>query len=298
MFAPEKHIFTILREAGPVYAKNLKYLAVATLLAFVPFFLLRLFLPIYYIQAFNELMYTFVATLEAGADTQAISAIYTSPLMQNAANYIMLSFGIFLVFFPLSTSAAIYLADRHIEGETPTFSGMFTAIMPRFPKMVATTAIVAFIMNIMLSFLSGFFLLLAVYFGIGMVFYQHIVADVGRWGLGAISVSRFIIRGRWLRVFFGVATIVALYFASYIILGILPITTGVLSNPFMQLPFFLLQHFALSFFAIAFALWYFDIKRFHKLNFEEIQRHMMDRMRDHMEKYGRRDGDDDDNDDQ
>ena len=278
-----------------MYGKNFKYLAVITVLAFVPVFVFRLFLPEYYAIAFIELFDTWAAALETGADAQALAALAASPLLQGAANYIMLSFGIELVFFPLSTAAAVYLAGKHIVGEAPGFGGMFSATMPRFPKMVATTAVVAFMLYVMFSFLRGFFIILPIYFGVGMIFYQHIVADVGRWGLGAVSLSRFIIRGRWIRVFFGAVTIIILYFAAYIIVGILPMLFGATGNPFIHLPFFLLQHLALSFFAVVFAVWYFDIKRFHKLNFEEIERQVVERMREHIEKYGKdEDGSDDD----
>ena len=301
MFVPEKNIFSILAQAGPVFAKNLKFLAVITLLAFVPVSVFRMLLPAEYATAYFDFVETWTQALLAGADGQALAALAASPPLQGATTFLMMFYGIELAFFPLSTAAATYLVARHLAKEKPTFDGMFTAALPRLPKMLFTTAIVAVFLYLMLSLGGVFLIVLTIYFAVGMVFYQQVVTDMGRWGLGAISLSRFIIRRRWFKVFFGSLIIIILYFAASVLMEILTavlgIGLGVSGNPLVHLPLFLLQHFLLSFFAIAFSLWYFDIKRFHKFNSEELEKLIMDRMRQQMEKFGPKEEDEENEED-
>lgn len=280
----EKSIFSILAQAGPVYGKNVKYLAVITLLAFVPVYVFRMFLPYEYFMAYNDFIDAFflAAAYPGGFNFEILAA---SPALDGANMFVMMFHGIEFAFFPLSTAAAVYLAGRHIAGEKPGFDGMFSAALPRFPKMLITTAIVVVFYYIFLSF-GPILMLLGLYFAVGMVFYQHVVTDLGHWGLGAISVSRFIIRGRWFKVLFGSLFVIILYIATSVILEIMVAALGVTGNPFIHLPLFLLQHFLLSFFAIAFALWYFDMKRVHRLRIEEIQR-QMERLSIQMRNFGR-----------
>ena len=291
MFIPEKSIFSIIGQAFTVYGKNVKYLAVITLLAYVPVFVFREFIPQNYDDAVTNIIdifanVWFVHFMEYGYLPEALVAAQAH-VIADAAIFYMIFFGIELIFFPLSTAAAVYLAARHLSGETPTFSGMFSAALPIFPKMIITSGIVVGIMYLLLSLsvgiLGGILMFLTLYISVGFVFYQHIVADTGRWGLNAISLSRFIVRGRWFRVFFGTIVIFAGYFTIASMSEILGHNLGIYNNIFIRLPFFLIQHFVLSFFAIVFALWYFDIKRFHALNFQEIEKSIIERMQQHID---------------
>ena len=288
MFTPERNIFSIFAGAFGIYAKNAKFLFVITLMAFVPVFIFRMFLPQEYAAAYSNLI---ESVLDAVYTAEAIdlATLVTAPVLAGATNFMLLFFGIELVFFPLSTAAAVYLTGMHLKKGKPTFDGMFNAVMPRFPKMIVTSAIVAVILYILFFVFSSFLLFLSVYFSVGMIFYQHVVADVGRWGFNAISLSRFITRGRWFKVFFGSLAIIIAYLLLAVAIEVLGVVVGIQDNIFIHLPFFLLQHFALSFFAVVFALWYYDIKRFHKLNFADIEKELMEHMRQRMDRYGRRD---------
>ena len=283
MSEPEKNIFSILGDSFQVYVKNVKYLAIITLLAFVPVFVFRLLLPQHYAAAYAD----FINALLAGGDIYDIAALAASPLFESASTFALLYIGIELVFFPLSTLAATYLANKALTGEKPTFDGMFSATLPKFPKIIVTTAFAAAIAYLLLSFtsgfLGGFLMILTVYFVVGMVFYQQVVADVGRWGFSAIIVSRFFVRGRWFRVFFGSLVLFVCYFVISLALEFLGAFIGATQNVFIHLPFFLIQHFILSFFAIAFGLWYFDIKRMHNLKIKEIGNALREKMLSHME---------------
>jgi len=287
VFTPERNIFSIFTGAFGVYVKNAKFLFVITLMAFVPVFIFRMFLPQEYAAAYSNLVENVLDAVYA-ADLIDLTTLVTAPVLAGATNFMLLFFGIELVFFPLSTAAAVYLAGMHLKEEKPTFDGMFNAVMPRFPKMIVTTAIVAVILYILFFVFSSFLLFLSIYFSVGMIFYQHVVADVGRWGFNAISLSRFIIRGRWFRVFFSALALIITYLLFAMAIEVLGVVIGIQNNIFIHLPFFLLQHFALSFFAVVFALWYYDIKRFHKLNFAEIEKELMEHMRQRMDGYGRR----------
>ena len=290
MFTPEKNIFSILGQAFPVYGKSVKYLAVITLMAFVPVFIFIEFIPQAYVEASRNLFDTWFEYIFTYNYVPEILAVVPEATLTNAATYFLISFAIELAFFPISVAAATYLVFKHLKEEEPTFGGMFTAALPILPKMMVTSAIafaiIYMLLSLALNFLGGLLLFIAIYFIVGMVFYQHIVADVGRWGFNAISLSRFIVRGRWFRTFFGIIIIFTCY-------GLLSWTTertglilGVGSSPFLHLPYFLLQHFLLSYFAIVFALWYFDIKRFHTLNFQEMEKEIKERIRQHIDKFG------------
>ena len=290
MFAPEKGIFSILGQAFSVYGKNVKFLAVITLMAFVPVFVFREFIPQNYYEASRSLFDAWFLYIIEHGTTPEILDIVPLRVFSDAATYFMISFGIELVFFPISVAAATYLVFKHAKDEEPTFSGMFTAALPILPKMMATSAIAFGIIYLLISFsvgiFGGFLLVLTVYITVGMVFYQHIVADVGRWGFNAISLSRYIVRGRWFKVFFGVIIVFACYFVLSFVMEFTGFALGAHTSPFIHLPFFLIQHFILSYFAIVFALWYFDIKRFHALNFQEIEKDIVEKMRQHMDRFG------------
>jgi len=291
MFTPERNIFSILGQAFPVYGRNVKYLAVITLMAFVPVFVFRSFIPSVYVEASRYLVYSWSLFFFDHGYFPEVLDIVSMATMQNVVTYFMISYGIELAFFPMSVAAATYLVFKHHKEEAPSFAGMFTAALPIMLKMIITSGIAFGIIWLLLSFtigaFGGFLLILTLYIAVGMVFYQHIVADVGRWGFNAISLSRFIVRGRWFRVFFGIIIIFVLYLLLSWAMNVLWFTLGIEDNTLPHLPFFLFQHFVLSYFAIVFALWYFDIKRFHSLNFQEIEREIMDKMRQHMDRFGK-----------
>jgi len=302
VFTPERSIFSILGQAFSVYGKSVKYLAVVTLMAFIPVFVFVQFIPQVYTEASRELPYLLSRYLmNYGYSADALSAM-PSAMLGNAISFFLMAYGIELVFFPISVAAATYLVFKHLKEEQPTFSGMFTAALPILPKMMITSAIVVFISYLLLSFaigalggfFGGFLLMIAIYISIGMMFYQHIVADVGRWGFSAISLSRFIIRGRWFKVFFGFIVIIVCYGILAWLMEVLWLNVGIEIGSLVHLPFFLIQHFVLSYFAIVFAIWYFDVKRFHTLSFQDVERELMEKMREHMDKFGK-DRDDDDN---
>ena len=271
MSIPEKNIFSILRQAGPVFGKNAKYMAIITLLAFIPVFVFRMFLPAEYAAAFYALSEAWSAAIATGTDSAALVAMLAHPTFSGAADYVMMSFGIELVFFSLSVAAATYLVGKHLAQEEYGFDGMFSAVMPKFPKLVITTAIAAAIIYLPLSFGGTFLFILAIYFAVGMVFYQQVVVDMGNWGLGAISISRRFIQGRWFRVFFGITTLVILYAIVFMAIEFFATIIGARQNIFIALPMFLLQHFVLSFFAVALALWYFDLKRKNEIIYKRIE---------------------------
>ena len=309
MFIPEKNIFSIIGSAFSVYGKNAKYLAVITIMAFVPVFVFRLFIPQYYQDAVTAFMNIIMETSEIWVEHFVaygyfpdIVPVVSTQLQTGFVMYYLIFFGIELVFFPLSTAAAVYLVARHLSNEEPSFGGMFSASLPIFPKMIITSVLAFGLLSLMFTFsagvLGGLLLLLTLYISVGMVFYQHIVADVGRWGLSAISLSRFIIRGRWFRVLFGSIVLFSSYFIISFMMVFFGAIFGIQSNPFIHLPFFLIQHFVLSFFAIAFALWYFDIKRFQSISFQQIGNEIIRRMQDSMDGFGRdRNEDEDDEED-
>jgi hypothetical protein len=276
-----------LGQAFGIYGKSVKHLAVITFMSFVPVFVFRQFIPQNLYEAFGTmLMYIY----EYGYTPEILNIALTAAFA-DVMTFTMIFFGIELAFFPLSVAAATYLVFKHQKQEEPTFGGMFPAALPILPKMMITSAIAVLMIYLLLfltaGILGGILLLLVLYIAVGMVFYQHIVADVGRWGFNAISLSRFITRGRWFKVFFGSIIIFACYGVLAWLINILGFALGVANNVLLHLPFFLLQHLILSYFAIAFALWYFDIKRFHKLNFKEIEKEIMEKMQQHLDRFGR-----------
>jgi len=281
----ERGIFSILAQAAPIYGKNIKFLAVITLLAFVPVFVFRMFLPDEYLSAYLDLSESMRAAITYGVESINFQALVPTAVWQDATTFMLLFFAIELAFFPLSTAAAVYLVGTHLMEDKPTFDGMFNAALPRFPKMLVTTAVFALFAFLFFSF-GGFVMLIGLYFIVGMVLYQHVVTDLGRWGPNAISISRHIIRGRWFKAFFFTLVVIILHFALSVIFEMAAAAMGALGNPIMHLPIFLLQHLLLSFFAVAFALWYFDMKRVHQVNLAEIQRRM-EILREQMERFRR-----------
>ena len=262
----------------------------------MPVYVFRMFLPEEYFAASLELMDAMRVAVQYGLEGINLQSLVPTAVWQDATMFMLLFYAIELAFFPLSTAAAVYLVGKHLMEDTPTFDGMFNAALPRFPKMLVTTAVFALFAFLFISF-GGFVLLIGLYFIVGMVLYQHVVTDLGRWGPNAISISRHIIRGRWFKAFFFTLVVIILHFALSVILEMAAAAMGILGNPFIHLPFFLLQHLLLSFFAIAFALWYFDMKRIHQVNLAEIQRRM-EILREQMDRFrrGNFDGEDDDED--
>ena len=292
MFTPEKNIFSILGRAFSVYGKNIKYLFVITLMAFVPVFAFRMAIPHVYYEAHRDMVGAWFSSILVYGYAPSIIYVVLSMI---SSTYFMIFWGIEVVFFPISVAAATYLVFKHQKDEEPTFGGMFTAALPILPKMMVTSAIafafIYFLFSATITFFGGFFggflLFISLYIAAGMVFYQHIVADVGRWGLNAISLSRYIVRGRWFKVFFGTILIFVCYGLLALFSDFFLVALGVRAGTPLHLAFFLLQHLLLSYFAIAFAMWYFDIKRFHTLNFQEIEKDLMEKMRQHMDRFGR-----------
>ena len=269
----DRGIFSIFAQAAPIYGRSLKFLAVITLLTFVPIYIFRMFLPSEYFMAFRDLAEAIAYAVASGMEGIGFDALVSLPVLQDATTFMLLFYGIELAFFPLSTAAAVYIIGKHNMQENPTFDGMFTAALPRFPKMLITSAIFAGFAFLFLSF-GGFVALIGLYFIVGMVFYQHVVTDIGRWGPNAISISRHLVRGRWFMTLFRTLFIIILYFAASVILEMGVSALGVAENAFIHLPLFLVRHLLLSYFAIAFAMWYFDMKLVHQARLEEIQRRL------------------------
>ncbi|MCL2854889.1 MAG: hypothetical protein FWE21_04650 [Defluviitaleaceae bacterium] len=283
----EKGLFALFGQAGVLYFKSAKFLAVMTILSFLPVFVFRLFLPAHLAYAFAE----FQALLQyylAGGE------IYMASLMAaaegDATIYTFMHAGVWLAFLPLMVGATTYLAARHLDGESPNFSDMLANAMPRFPAMLATLAIVAVIMVGLLFLTGGTFLVaIPIYIAVTIMFFMHVTADVGRWGFNALSISRFLVRGRWFRVLFFALFILVAYGAVYLAINVFGGILGVSASLFAELPFFLISQLILSYFLLVFALWYFDIKTLHQRNLEAVEKMVSDTLREIME---RRDNDD------
>jgi hypothetical protein len=281
---PEKGIFALFRQGGSLYFKSGKFLIVMTLLAYVPVFIFREFLPREYYLAYLE-FFGVVQDYMAGAEYVDAFAV-AAALGEGALMYAIMFLGIELAFFPLMAAAATYLAARHLEEQTPNFDSMFSAVLPRFPRMIFTTVLVGGLLFGMFYFLGGtLFVIFPIYFGITLIFFQNVAADLGRWGFSAMSISRFMVRGRWFRSLFMFSAIVAAYFLAFTAMDALGTILGLTSSPLTHLPYFLVQHFILSIFVLTFALWYFDIKRFHLQNLEALEKMIFDKMRGHIKDF-------------
>jgi len=278
---PEKSIFILFKEAASLFFKSGKFLFVMTLLTYVPVYIFRQFLPKEYLEAIQEF---FAVALDHLASAEVVDiGVLTAALNENAIMYAIMFLGIELVFFPLIAGAATYLAAQNIKEESPSFDSMFSAVLPRFPKMIFTTLLVSFVLFGMLYFFqTSIFIIFPIYFGITLIFFQNITADLGRWGFSAMSISRFMVRGRWFRSFFMFCAIGIAYFAVSAATDILGFNFGVTASPLIHLPYFLLQHFVLSYFVLVFALWYFDIKRFQLQNLEELEKMLFQKMSEHI----------------
>ncbi|MDR2167114.1 MAG: hypothetical protein LBE35_04595 [Clostridiales bacterium] len=269
MLNQEKTIFTIFREANALYGKSLKFLFVATILAFVPVFLFRAFLP--------------PVNLGGLAD-------------ENLLN-LSIFFGIEIIFFTLIVATTVYLASCQLSEETPDFDGLFTAVLPKFPKMIITTLLVGGFLFLLFYFLGRtFFVIIPIYFAVTMIFFQHVIADMGRWGLNAVSLSRFLVRGRWFRTFFTFGLIAIGYIAVFFVMNLLGSTLANALNlgnsPFFHLPFFILTNLLLTYFSLVVAIWYFDIKRLHQQNLEMLEKLIFEGLRqalENMENIGHHD---------
>ena len=276
-----KSIFVIFGQAFSLYFKSAKFLAVMTVLAFLPVFIFRMFLPERYVEAFANFQTLWQYYLSGGN-------IHTSDIMSaisgDATMYAMIHLGIGIAFLPLMVGATIYLAACHLEEKPPNFSDMFNMVMPRFPAMLATTAIVTAIIMGLLFLTGGTFLMgIPIYIMVTLIFFMHVTADVGRWGLNAMSISRFLVRRRWFRVFFISLFILIAFAIASISLSTLGNFLGVSASPFTELPFFLLQQFMLSFFLVVFALWYFDTKKLHQRNLKAMEKAIFDQLRNHLD---------------
>jgi len=277
----EKNIFAIIGRSAAVFTKGAKYMAAITVLTFLPVFIFQMFLPAQNAAAFYALVAEWTDAIIAGADSNALMALVTQPVFHGAADYVTMRLGIFLIFFPLSVAAATYIAKMAADGAAATFDGMLSAVMPRFPKLVVTLFVAALFIYLPLSFGGIFLVILAIYFGTGMIFHLQIVTDLGNWGLRALGLSRQMLRGRWFRVFFGAGTLLILYAAAFGVLDSLGSLLGAPDNVFVALPMFLITHFLLSFFAVVVSVWYFEIKRVNILIAKEFER----QFKEHFENF-------------
>lgn len=275
--APQKSIFLILGETVGLYLKSLKFLAVAVILAFVPVFILRMFLV-------GDIQEQFTIAYDGLADRLQdyfagnidIATVVGEPLSGAALNYALLFYGIELAFLPLLIAAATFIASRFVKNESASFGEMFNEVMPKFPKMLITTAIVSVMLFFMFGFLSGFFIIIPIYFGVGIVFFNNVTADSGRWGLNAISISRFLVRGRWFSTFFITVFFLVAYFVVATMIDIAISAFGLDSSVFIHLPVFLIRHLILAFFILAFALWYFARKAIYQQQIDEMERKLLE----------------------
>ena len=273
LFIPERSIFGIMAWAAKVYVMNFKYLALMTVIAFVPVFLLILAIP-HNLTADLEYFMNAFATYGADGVQAQLPGLGVN---FNAISFaISLTIILFLIFSPLMHGAATYLVSQYLKKEPANLNGMLSASIAYFPKLMVTTALVAIPLYMLLSSFNTLFMLIALYFGTTMIFYQNIVADMGRWGVSAIALSRFIVRGRWFKTCFRGITIIIAYGISLTVLEVAFLSVPLLAgNIAMQLIAFLFTHLALAIFAIILACWYFDIKRFYILPLE-----MMDTKKD------------------
>ncbi|MCL2752523.1 MAG: hypothetical protein FWE44_00055 [Defluviitaleaceae bacterium] len=287
-----KSIFAIFSTAGGLYLKSLKFLAVATALAFIPVYIFRMFLPYHLREEFLSISNALSARLQDyAAGRMELSAVFDITITQGAHNFMLMYYGIGLAFLLLIVASATYLAKAHTSNENPSFSDMFNQIMPAFPKMLVTTALVAVAMYFLSAFFVGFFIIIPIYFGVGMMFINNITADKGRWGLNAISYSRFLVRGQWFRSFGILILFLAAYFLASFGIDVIIANFGLNTNIFIHLPVFLLRHLLLAFFALAFALWYFDVLDVHKQRLEEMERRINEIL-NMGNPFGRRDNND------
>jgi len=269
MFIPEKNIFNISKLAATIYFKNLKYIVAIVAISFLPVFLLTTFLPQGYLSDFNsflEILTMYVVGQINILDFNAMIASY-----QGAFMFIYLSLGIELLFFPVSVAGITYLVYMHIKKSKPSFDGMFTASVARFLKLAFTTALVVIPLGLLFLSFNMFFIIVGVYFGITIIFYQHIVADMGRFGSTALSLSRFIVRGRFFKTLLRFGLLVFFYIAASWMLDILSIFLNISNmNIIIRIIYFLFRHIVLAYFSVVFACWYFDIKRFYILPVERV----------------------------
>jgi len=280
---PQRNIFIIFGQGFYLYFKSAKFLLAMTVLAFLPVFVFRMFLPSHYAEAFAEFSVLWQYYVGGGQ-------MYTADLIAAAGNgasiYALLHFAVGLAFLPLMVGATTYLASCKLEDKQPNFNDMFAQVMPRFPGMLATTAIVAGLMFGLLVLTGGtFFVGIPIYFMVTLIFFMHVTADVGRWGLNAMSISRFLVRGRWFKVFFITLLILLTGMGTFVILTAFGGLLGVSASPFAELPFFLAQQFVLSYFMLVFALWYFDTKSLHQRNLEAMEKMVFQQLKDHMENF-------------
>ncbi|MCL2415741.1 MAG: hypothetical protein FWD01_02905 [Defluviitaleaceae bacterium] len=261
----------MFRQAMPIFRKNLKPMAIITLIAFLPVFLLQFFIPQGFAASFMGYVEANIYYLQ-GLMSMAELDSATTPMASGAYLYIIMTIGVELVFFPISTAAATYMVDCSLSGKDTEPDGIFSAALSRFPKMLVTTAIVAASVYLFIIFFGGIFVFFGVYFGITMIFYQNIVSDTGKWGLNGIHMSRFMVRGRFFQVFLRCILFFGLYFFSLFALDTFGTVIGINQmNVVIQLFYFILKKFLLSFYAVAFACWYFDIKKRNMEIFKAIE---------------------------
>ena len=276
----------ILAEAWQVYAKSFGFIAVLVLLTFVPVFLFRMFLPEHYYAAYQDYMYTFQAFLDGRADVSLLAL----SLSDGAFIYAAMHFGIALVFFPLLAAGAVYLVASRMDNKPPSFDAMFAAIFPQFPKIIVTTALVTallfFLTYFLAGFLNGILLIIPIYIGITYVFFMQVTANTGRWGLGALSMSRFLVRGRWFKTFIPALFLGIFFLISSVALEIL--SSSIIANleldRLFALPIFLIGQMLLAIFPLIFAVWYFDIRRIKHADLQALEKMLFDTINEAMER--------------
>ncbi|MCL2171090.1 MAG: hypothetical protein FWB71_02960 [Defluviitaleaceae bacterium] len=294
MYYPEKNLIGLFRQAGPIFAGNFKFLALITVIAFLPVFVLNLFMPEELLYAANTVFDANFALLE-GAITPTDFAYILTNNFDDIMMLIFLSVGLRLVFFPLVTAAATYMVLMRIKGQPTTLEGMFSASLGRFMRLVVTTfTIVLFIaigfslimtfLQIAMAFfggLAGAIGLFAIFFALAILsatfFYQNVIADIGRWGLNGINVSRQLARGRMVWVFLRTFVFFLIFFITTIALDFLGTLSGLLTGPMpLALLYYLLTRLLLSYFAIVFSCWYFDLKLRNKEYYQSIGAETLD----------------------
>ena len=278
MYTNDRKFTEILKNAWGIYSKSFLFVIILVLLTFVPVFIFRLFLPEQYFADFQSFVYSFQAFL-AGQ-----GAMPTLQLTDGAFIFIALYFGIGLVFYPILVAGSVYLVAAHLESVKPNLDAMFSLIFPKFPRMIITTAaITAFLFFLVIflgGFLNGILLFIPVLIALNYVFFMQVIADTGRWGINALSLSRFLVRGMGLKVF--VVSVV-----SIVVFIAFSMVTATLANSISTIPtsiaFFIISHIFLAFIPVFFSTWYFDQKRVRMDSLKNIEKILFDTLNEAME---------------
>ena len=277
MYSDNKKFIEILSSAWSIYTKSFWHVVILVLLTFVPIFMFRLFLPAHFFADFQD----FSAALSAFAAGNG--AMPTLQLTDGAFIYLAMFFGIGFVFYPILVAGSVYLVATHLEDKKPNLDIMFSLIFPKFPRLIATTIILAAILFFMVvllgGFLNGILLFVPIAIALNYVFFLHVTADTGRWGLNALSLSRFLVRGIGLKVF--IVTLI-----SVVVFIFLTVATAYLSSSFtsyvVRLPIFILTHAVLAFLPVMFSVWYFSQKQARMANLKEMEKMLFDTLNEAM----------------